>query len=116
MANTIKFDLDEWIASQSQPWVKVNTAMSKVDQLMQISVVDLALTAPPGAPAEGDAYIPAATATGDWTTHEDELAYYINGGWIFLPLIEGSVIWNQNNSKYYNFDGTDIGELNIARV
>ena len=116
MANTIKFDLDEWVAAQSQPWVKFNTAMSKIDQLMQITVVDLALTSPPGSPVEGDAYIPAATATGDWTGEEDNLAVYINGGWIFVTLVSGALIWNQNDSKYYNYDGTDIGELNIARV
>ena len=116
MANTIKFDLPEWAASQSQPWGAFNTAMRDVDQLMQISVIDLALTTPPVSPAEGDAYIPAATATGDWVGEENKLAFYSNGGWVFKTLVNGSLIYNQNDSKYYNWNGTDIGELNIARV
>ena len=116
MANTIKFDLPEWAVAQSQPWVPFNTAMRDIDQLLFISVLDIALTAPPGSPAEGDAYIPAATATGDWTGEENKLAFYSNGGWVFKSLITGSPIYNQNDSKYYNWNGTDIGELNIARV
>ena len=40
-------------------------------------VLDDALTAPPATPAVGAVYIPAATATGSWATHENDFAIHI---------------------------------------
>jgi len=53
--------------------------------LTQLSVKDRNLTAPPGAEADGDTYIPAAAATGDWAGHEDDVAVYdaTAAGWVF---------------------------------
>jgi len=107
---------DEWAAAQATPWFPHNEALGAIDQLLQISVLDIALLAPPGGEAEGDAYIPAATATGTWAGHENELAYVQNAAYVFKPLIPGSLIFNQADGKYYNWDGTDIGELTIVRV
>lgn len=64
---------------------------------MHLSVIDRDLTAPPGSPADGDAYIPAATATGDWATHEDEIAIYnadtSPGSWVFYTPSTGWVAY-----------------------
>lgn len=108
MTNTIKWDLDEWVAAQSSPWDAVNTAMSRIDQILQISVVDKDLTSPPGSPNEGDAYIPVATASSAWAGQENKLAVYLNGGWIFIELTTGSLIYNQANSSYYAWNGTAL--------
>lgn len=48
-----------------------------------IPVLDRNLTAPPGGESEGDAYIPAATATGAWAGQEGNVAYYNGSGWDF---------------------------------
>ena len=52
-------------------------------------VADRDLTAPPGSPTAGDAYIPAATATGDWTGQEDDVAIYDGAAWVFITPPSG---------------------------
>lgn len=53
-------------------------------------IKDRDLTAPPGSPADGDAYIPAATATGDWVGLEDKVVIWDDTvpAWVsFTPMI-----------------------------
>jgi hypothetical protein len=63
--------------------------------VLQSGVLDRDLTAPPGGPAEGDAYIVASPATGAWAGHESEIAFYFGGVWNFLgpTLAQGRGIW-----------------------
>lgn len=51
-----------------------------LDGLIQCNVKDKDLTAPPGSPANGDCYIPAAGATGPWATHSGKIARYYTVG------------------------------------
>ena len=48
-------------------------------------VADRSLTAPPSSPSNGDAYIVAASATGSWATHDDEIAVWDGDAaeWVF---------------------------------
>lgn len=48
------------------------------------AVLDKDLTAPPGSPSTGDAYIVAATATGAWEGKEDQIALYHDSRWWFI--------------------------------
>jgi len=75
--------LPEWEEAQSQPWVTHNTALRVLDCLTQLCILDRDLTEPPADPEEGDCYIPAATATDDWAGHENDVAMYIGGAWVF---------------------------------
>ncbi len=52
--------------------------------MVQLSVIDASLTDPPTSPAEGDRYIVAATATGDWAGEDGNVAAFIDGSWQFL--------------------------------
>ena len=54
------------LAAQAQKHVTHNEALRLLDGLVQLSVLDRDLTAPPGSPADGDRYIVASGATGDW--------------------------------------------------
>lgn len=47
------------------------------------SVKDRDLTAPPGSPVAGDQYIPKATATGAWASHETHIATWNGASWEF---------------------------------
>ena len=64
MDTTPNLALPYILASQAQKHVTHNEAIRALDALVQISVKDRDLAAPPGAPAEGDRYIVAAAATG----------------------------------------------------
>lgn len=104
MANTANLDLPLLSASQAQKHVTHNEAIRSLDALVQLSIKDRDLTAPPGSPAEGDRYIPAATATGDWAGQEGNIAAYLDGGWQFFTPQEGWQAWvdDENLTLAYN--------------
>lgn len=68
------------------------------------SVKSRALTAPPGSPVNGDAYIPAAGATGAWAGHAGEVAIY-DGGWIFAAPRSGWTVRVDDESGLVCHDG-----------
>ncbi|HVY20483.1 MAG TPA: DUF2793 domain-containing protein [Bauldia sp.] len=76
-------------AAQAQKHVTHNEALRKLDTLVQLAVLDSMLTTPPGSPAEGDRYIVAASATGDWADHDAEVATWVDGLWEFAMPGEG---------------------------
>lgn len=92
--------------SQAQKEVTVNTAITVLDAILNMGVIDKDLATPPGSPAEGDSYIVAATATGDWATHEDDLAYYSNSAWAFITPNEGLTVWVNDEDTHYAYDGS----------
>lgn len=97
-------------ASQSQKEVTVNTALTTIDALMNTSVLDKDLATPPGSPSDGDVYIVAASATGDWAGEEGNLAAY-NAGWTFITPKEGVMLWVADESIFYFFDGSDWTQI-----
>ena len=64
--DTTNLKLPYLLASQAQKHVTHNEALRLLDGLVQLAVLDRDLTAPPGSPADGDRYIVASGATGDW--------------------------------------------------
>lgn len=76
-------------AAQAQKHVTHNEAMTLLDTLVQLSVIDKDLTAPPGSPVEGDTYIVAGaggSATGAWVGWEKRVVRFIDGQWrSYLP-------------------------------
>lgn len=101
-------------AAQAQKHVTHNEAMTLLDTLVQLSVKDKDLTAPPGSPAEGDCYIVAGsggTATGAWIGWEKRIARFIDGEWrSYLPGIgsgAGWLAWVVDEAALYAFNGTN---------
>ena len=54
------------LAAQAQKHVTHNEAIRLLDAIVQLSVLDCDLTAPPASPIDGDRYIVASGATGLW--------------------------------------------------
>ncbi|WP_069437886.1 DUF2793 domain-containing protein [Methyloceanibacter methanicus] len=99
-------------AAQAQKHVTHNEAMTLLDTLVQLSVIDKDLLGPPGGPSEGDCYIVAGgggTATGAWAGWEKRVARYIDGEWrSYLPgegSGDGWLAWVQDEDAMYRFDG-----------
>ncbi len=96
-------------ASQAQKHVTHNEAMTLLDTLVQLSVLDKDLTAPPGSPTEGDTYIVAAAATGAWLGWDNRVARFIDGEWrSYLPGEGGGagwLAWVLDEDAMYRFDG-----------
>jgi hypothetical protein len=64
-----------------------------LDGLVQLSVLDRDLTAPPGSPGDGDRYIVGSGATGDWEGWDLNVALWTDGAWLRLPPRTGWRAW-----------------------
>lgn len=75
--------------SQAQKHVTHNEALLRLDAIVQLSVADSTLTTPPVVPANGDRYIVAVGATGDWVGQDSSIAYWQENGWLFVTPNDG---------------------------
>lgn len=92
MSETPRLTLPLILAEQAQKHVTHNEALTDLDVLVQLSVI--AETAdPPPAPAEGDAYLCAAAATGAWSGQDGAIAHFAGGAWRFYLPQEGWRAW-----------------------
>ncbi|MBA7636081.1 hypothetical protein ES703_43695 [subsurface metagenome] len=72
----------------------------------QQSVLD-ELVDPPGSPVTGDRYLVLATATGDWATHEDDIAEWNGTTWDFTSPDTGMAVWVENVGRQKVYNGTN---------
>lgn len=93
MTSTPRLSLPVIEAAQAQKHVTHNEALTLLDALTQLAVESRALTAPPGSPADGACYIPAASATGAWSGWDGQIAQYSGGGWIRIVPVSGLKAW-----------------------
>ena len=66
---------------------------------VHLSIKDRDLTAPPGSPAAGDTYIVGESATGDWETHDKEVAVWGGSDWVFYAPRTGWVAYIEDEEK-----------------
>ena len=97
------------LAAQAQKHVTHNEALRILDGLVQLSVLDRDLTAPPGSPADGDRYIVASGATGDWAGWDLNVALWTDGAWLRLPPRTGWRAWVEDEGVLLVYDGSAIG-------
>lgn len=101
---TPKLGLETLAEGQASPEVPVNSDLYTVDALLQGSVLDFDVTAPPGGEDEGDAYILADNGcTGAFAGHESDVAVFQGGGYRFFQPREGWSLWvdNENLRRRY---------------
>lgn len=93
------------VASQAQKEVTHNEALNDLDGLVQLAVTSRTLTAPPSSPVDGDAYIVAASPTGDWAGQGNAVALYYSG-WRFKTPQAGWVAYAQSESRFLVYTGS----------
>lgn len=118
MANTPHLALPLIDGGQAQKHVTVNEALTRLDALTLATTLSSSLTEPPATPLEGDRYIVAAGAVGDWTGGDAQIAVFVNGGW---DLVEPEVGWRVflvDEGVDAVFDGLDWkrGALAVSAV
>jgi len=94
------------LASQAQKHVTHNEALRLLDAMVQLSVLDRDLTAPPASPADGDRYIVAASATGLWAGWDLNVAFWIDGVWLRLVPRPGWLAWIADEATLFVWDGS----------
>ncbi|HYE35516.1 DUF2793 domain-containing protein [Methylocaldum sp.] len=72
-----------WNLGESGWHTGMDANQVRLDTIVQLSVLDRDLTAPPGSPTAGDRYLVGAAATGAWAGKDGQIALYYNGGWAF---------------------------------
>ncbi len=106
MATTSHLNLTLLEQSQAQKEVTVNAALAAIDAVLNTGATDKDLATPPGSPSEGDVYIVGSSATGDWASHDNDIAYYLNSAWAFITPNEGMVLWVNDENMLYVWDGS----------
>lgn len=109
MEQSPRLSLSYVAPSQAQKHVTVNETFRRLDALSQLSVLSQTVTAEPGAPAEGDAYILPASPTGaTWASYsEDDIAVYQDGAWAQIAPIEGLRAWVDDDGALAIYDGAN---------
>lgn len=97
-------------SSMGHPELAINQN-TLIIYILSKGIEDRDLTAPPGSPVDGTAYIPAFPATGVWAGHEDHIAYWFaeTGVWKFIIPTEGLVIYVNDENVRIQFLGASSG-------
>lgn len=93
MSNSLALELPHILPAQAQKHVTHNEAIDLLDAIVQLSVLSRAVNTPPAAPISGERYLVTTGGTGDWAGHDDELALFLDGGWLFRTPREGWRMW-----------------------
>ncbi|WP_039018535.1 DUF2793 domain-containing protein [Halocynthiibacter namhaensis] len=93
--------------SQAQKHVTHNEALRLLDVLVELSVDSRTTATPPTTPVEGQRFIVAAGATGDWSGHENQIALRENGAWVFIPPQIGWIAMITSVMELATYDGSD---------
>lgn len=85
---TPRFGLPLLFAGQAQKEFYVNEAHSLADALLHAACQGEA-TAPPIAPTDGETWLVASGATGEWAGQDGKLAAWQAGNWLFVAPSDG---------------------------
>jgi Protein of unknown function (DUF2793) len=105
MANSTHLNMPFIEAAQAQKHVTHNAALNALDAVVMLAVIDRDLAAPPGSPAEGDRYLVAASATGDWAGRDGKIAAWQDGAWAFYAPQTGWIAWIADEAIVLIFNG-----------
>lgn len=85
MTTTSKLGL-ELLANNAANQTLANLTFATLNQVVQLSIVDKDLSAPPGSPADEAAYIVGASPTGAWSGKAAQIAWWSAsaGAWQFI--------------------------------
>lgn len=105
MARTRRLHLPLLASAQAQKHVTVNEALVRVDALAAPVVLSRSSSEPPTSASDGDMYVVAPDATGDWEGEGGNFALFDNGGWLFCLPHAGKRAWVVDERREIVHDG-----------
>lgn len=92
-------------------WYKdgMDANLQLLDAVLQLSVLSQSVSAPPGAPANGDRYIVGPAATGAWVGKEKQIAVYQVSAWAYYAPKTGWRAYDVAMAAHYTYDGVAWG-------
>lgn len=118
MPDTPNLSLPLLASAQAQKHVTVNEALSRLDALTHITITSRSQTSPPLSPEEGERHIVPAAATGAWSGQANNIAIFLNGGWVFAAPGYGwrAEILDENQSAAYDGLAWRPGALAVTQT
>ncbi len=122
-SNTPRLGLPYLVASQAQKEVTHNESLNILDAFLMPCVQYLGPT-PPTTLTEGLCYIVGINAgtttaiSGAWVGHNNCIAQYLGGTWVFYTPVVGFTVWNIAGN-YMLWDGgkwLNIGGLSFTKA
>ncbi|WP_320198323.1 DUF2793 domain-containing protein [Agrobacterium sp. rho-13.3] len=95
---TSRLELPYILSSQAQKHVTHNEALQRLDAITQLTIKG-ELTQPPQTVSEGDCFLIAPAATGDWANKTGKIAFRQDDAWIYLAPREGWQAWFTENNR-----------------
>ena len=114
--STPRFALPFILPGQAQKELFHNEALIRIDAALNPAVEGPPATEPPATPTQGQCWIVAPAATGEWTGRDGLLAMWSEGGWRFVAPTPGTSAWDKAANLPLLFDGYQwrAGELACA--
>ena len=101
---TPRFALPLLFPGQAQKEFYLNEAHALADTLLHAACEGEAAD-PPASPAEGEAWLVASGASGDWAGEEGKLAARQAGNWLFVAPTEGMRLFDRASGQILLYRG-----------
>lgn len=105
METTANLQLPCIMPSQAQKHVTHNEALLMLDAIVQLSIRDRDLSAPPAGEGDGGRYIVAAGATGAWQGWDNAVALKMDEGWRRIEPHVGWIAWVEDEERLVRWTG-----------
>lgn len=99
-----RFGLPLLFAGQAQKEFIVNEAHALTDALLHCAIENEA-AAPPATAGDGNSWLVGAAATGEWASHDGEIACRQAGAWLFVVPRDGLRIFNRASGQLMLYAG-----------
>ena len=115
--NSLQLSMPYIQGGQAQKHITHNEAIRTLDTITQLSVISQAV-APDSGAVEGDRYIVAPGATGEFAGQDGNIAMLETGLWAFFAAQTGWVAHDQSTGGMVVFNGNDwtptVGGANVT--
>src|SRR4051794_1231339 len=105
VSRTARFDLPLLFAGQTQKEGFVNETSARIDALLH-GAIEGEQAAPPTSPSDGQAWLVAPGASGDWSGQSGKIAARQGGNWLFAVPRDGMKLLNRTSGQEIRYAGT----------
>lgn len=107
MTTTPNLSLPFIESGQAQKHVTHNEMLRILDALVMLAALDRDLSLPPPAPQDGARYIVKAPGSGAFIGKDNQIAHFVDGGWLFHPPQTGWICFVADESLLLVYDGAE---------
>lgn len=102
---TPRLDLPLLFPAQAQKEGYVNEITARIDALLH-GAIEAELATPPATPSDGQCWLVATGASGDWTGQAGRIAARQSGNWLFIAPRDGMRLLNRTSGQEIRFQST----------